>query len=72
MRRTFQRAQMLAAGRKALAAIDAGAKPADLLLSFPYSRATFYRALALAHETDNGQVALDEYNARKFVDPLLE
>jgi len=59
-RRAFQRKQLLEAGRKAQAALDAGSKPADLLPAFKGSRATFYRALNLAAKLNAA------------VDPLLQ
>lgn len=78
-RRAFQRTQLLEAGRKAQAAINAGAKATDLLLTFPHSRATFYRALNLAAKFDTPEMRWKEaqfYATQKEfdtpeIDPLL-
>jgi len=51
-RREFKRAQLLAAGRKARAAILAGVHPNDVLFTFPGSRATLYRTLRALDAAD--------------------
>lgn len=52
VRRIFQQRQLLADGHKALAAINAGQKAADIALTFPGSRARMYRAINAAMQDD--------------------
>jgi hypothetical protein len=75
IRRDFQRAQLLADGRKLVAAIQQGASPGALELTFNGSRARMYRALNAAIAADGIEVRQGRnkppVRRRKTVDELL-
>lgn len=75
---TTQRALRLTEGLRLVAAIKAGRSPRDLLLSYPGSRASFYRAIKLA-TVDGDKLPRTQYGCTRrasddedFIpDPLL-
>jgi hypothetical protein len=71
-RRTFQRAQLLQDGRNALAAISAGKRVQDVVMTFNGSRARMYRAIKAALAADQSARPLRRAtDVQDGCDPLL-